>query len=60
VSRLHASVLRALDSEEARSAFGNAGAWLVPSASPAEFAAELTAEMAEWEKVKTDITLTIE
>jgi len=60
VSRLHVSVVRALDSEEARSTFGNAGARLVPSASPAAFAAEVKAEMAEWEKVKADIALKIE
>jgi len=33
---------------------------LVPSASPAAFAAEVKAEMAEWEKVKADIALKIE
>ena len=59
VSRLHGAVVRALDSEEARSAFGNAGARVVPSASPAAFAAEIRAEMVAWEKVKADIALTI-
>jgi len=60
VDRLHASVVRALDSEEVRTAFRNAGARLVPSASPAQFAAEIRAEMAEWEKVRADIALKIE
>jgi tripartite-type tricarboxylate transporter receptor subunit TctC len=59
VTRLHASVVRALDSEEARTAFGTAGARLVPSASPAEFAAEVRAEMTEWEKVRADLALDV-
>jgi tripartite-type tricarboxylate transporter receptor subunit TctC len=60
VTRLHASVVQALDSQSVRTAFGDAGAGLVPSASPAKFAAEVRAEMAEWEKVRADIALKIE
>jgi tripartite-type tricarboxylate transporter receptor subunit TctC len=60
VTRLHVSVVQALDSQSVRTAFGDAGARLVPSASPAKFAAEVGAEMAEWEKVRADIALKIE
>ena len=60
VTHLHASVVQALNLEAVRTAFENVGARLVPSASPAAFAAEVKAEMAEWEKVKADIALKIE
>jgi tripartite-type tricarboxylate transporter receptor subunit TctC len=60
VDRLHASVVRALDAEEVRSAFETAGARVVPSASPARFAAEIRTEMTAWEKVRADIALKID
>lgn len=60
VRLLHQTVIRALNSEEAKAAFGNVGARVVPSASPEQFAAEIKAEMAQWEKVSADIQLAVE
>lgn len=59
VRLLHASVVQALDSDEAKAAFGKAGARLVPSASPERFAAEIKAEMAQWERVTAEIRLAV-
>jgi tripartite-type tricarboxylate transporter receptor subunit TctC len=60
VRLLHASVVRALDSDEARAAFGKAGARLVPSASPEQFGAEIKMEMAQWERVTAESRLGVE
>jgi tripartite-type tricarboxylate transporter receptor subunit TctC len=60
LAHLHASVLRTLDTEEVRSAFETAGARVVPSASPARFAAEIRTEMTAWEKVRAAIALKID
>jgi tripartite-type tricarboxylate transporter receptor subunit TctC len=60
VRLLHQTVIRALDSEEAKAAFGNVGAQVVPSASAEQFAAEIKAEMAQWKKVSADIQLAVE
>jgi tripartite-type tricarboxylate transporter receptor subunit TctC len=54
---LHASVVEALDMGELRAAFRDAGAWVTPSRSPAAFAAEIRAEMEQWERVRDDIAL---
>jgi tripartite-type tricarboxylate transporter receptor subunit TctC len=60
VSLLHASVVRALSAAEVQAAFRDAGARVTPSRSPAAFAAELRAEMAQWEGVRADIALPAE
>jgi tripartite-type tricarboxylate transporter receptor subunit TctC len=57
VGLLHASVGKALRSEEAQAAFQEAGARAVPSESPAAFTADIRAEMAQWETVRADIVL---
>jgi tripartite-type tricarboxylate transporter receptor subunit TctC len=57
VGLLHASVGKALRSEEAQAAFQEAGARAVPSESPAAFTADIRAEMAQWETVRADIGL---
>ena len=60
VRLLHRTVVQALDSEEAKTAFRKAGARVVPSASPEQFAAEIKAEMARWEQVWAEITLAVD
>ncbi len=60
VRRLHGAALRALDSDEAKAAFRNAGARVAPSASPEEFAAEIKAEMAQWERLTAEIKLVVD
>jgi tripartite-type tricarboxylate transporter receptor subunit TctC len=56
---LHGAVCRALQAEEAQAAFGNAGARVVPSASPEQFAAEIRAEMAQWRTVAERMVLPV-
>jgi tripartite-type tricarboxylate transporter receptor subunit TctC len=60
VRLLHRAVIQALNSDEAKAAFGKAGARVVPSASPEQFAAEIKAEMAQWEKVSAEIKLSVD
>lgn len=59
VRLLHGAARRALDSDEARSALGKAGARAAASASPEQFAAEIRAEMAGWERVTAEIRLVV-
>lgn len=60
VRLLHLAVVRALNSDEVRTTFGNAGARVVPSESPERFATEIKREMAQWEKVTAEIKLAID
>lgn len=57
IGLLHASVVKALRSDAVQAAFREAGARVTPSPSPAAFASEIRAEMAEWERVRADIAL---
>ncbi len=57
VHLLHEAAGSALAAEEVRTAITGAGARVVPSESPQQFAAEIAAEMAEWKKVTGDIPL---
>jgi tripartite-type tricarboxylate transporter receptor subunit TctC len=60
VRLLHRSVVQAFGAEEVRAALENTSARVSLSASPEQFAAEIAAEMAQWEKVVADINLDVE
>ena len=54
---LHGTSVDALASSAAREAFHEAGARVIPSASPEAFAAELRAEMAQWRALRAELDL---
>jgi tripartite-type tricarboxylate transporter receptor subunit TctC len=60
VRQLHGTVVRALNADETKAVFETVGARVAPSSSPEQFAAEIKAEMAQWEKVRPDIQLAVE
>ena len=59
VGLLHRTVVQALTVPAVRAAFETVDVRVTPSASPAQFAAEIRAEQARWNRVKGDIGLSV-
>jgi tripartite-type tricarboxylate transporter receptor subunit TctC len=60
VELLHRTAGQALRAPEVRAAFEAVDVRVTPSASPGEFAAEIRAEQARWEKVKAEIEIGVD
>jgi len=60
VRLLHRAVVRALSGNEIKATFANMGARVTPSESPEQFAAEIAAEMVQWERVTAEIKLAVQ
>jgi tripartite-type tricarboxylate transporter receptor subunit TctC len=60
VELLHRTAGQALRAPEVRAAFEPVDVRVTPSASPAEFAREIRAEQARWEKVKAEVGLGVD
>ena len=55
IARLHRAAVAAMSTPSAKEAFRYVDATLITSASPEAFAAEITSEMAVWERMKPEI-----
>ena len=52
--------IKAMNDKEITATFANVGARIATSGSPEQFAAEIAAEMEQWEKVIAEIKLVVE
>jgi tripartite-type tricarboxylate transporter receptor subunit TctC len=60
VGLLHRAATEALGVPELRAAFETVDVRVTPSASPAQFAAEIRAEQARWSRIKDDVELSVD